>query len=74
VQGYIPYVGVEFSLFLGPWLDTMKENMPVFTGVGETGDVVDVDEYSRTTRSCHKKLQVKVPILFAVSKFQDPGE
>ena len=36
----------------------MKENMPVFTGVGEKEDVVDISEYSHTTRTCHKKLQV----------------
>ena len=36
----------------------MKENMPVFKGVGEKEDVVDISEYSHTTRTCHKKLQV----------------
>jgi hypothetical protein len=37
----------------------MKENkMPEFSGVAESDDVVDIDKYSRTTKSSHKKLQV----------------
>jgi hypothetical protein len=37
----------------------MKENVSVYPGVHGTQEVVDIDEYSRTTRSCHKKLQVR---------------
>jgi hypothetical protein len=40
----------------------MKENMPLFTGKGEQEEVVDIAEYSETTRSCYKKLQVQ-PVL-----------
>ena len=34
--------------------------MPVWSDVPEKEDIVDVAEYSRTTRTCHKKLQVGV--------------
>jgi hypothetical protein len=36
----------------------MKESMAAYPGVAGTQDVVDVDEYSRTTKNCHKKLKV----------------
>jgi hypothetical protein len=36
----------------------MKENLSVYPGVHGAQEVVDIDEYSRTTRCCHKKLQV----------------
>ena len=29
----------------------------MFTGVGDNDEVVDISEYSQTTRSCYKKLQ-----------------
>ena len=37
----------------------MKENLSVYPGVHGAQEVVDIDEYSRTTRSCHKKLEVR---------------
>lgn len=37
----------------------MKENLSVYPGVHGAQEVVDIDEYSRTTRCCHKKLEVR---------------
>jgi hypothetical protein len=36
----------------------MKDDLSTYPGVGAQ-EVVDIDEYSRTTRSCHKKLEVR---------------
>ena len=35
----------------------MENEMPALSG-SQDDDVVDVNEYSRTTKACHKKLQV----------------
>jgi hypothetical protein len=47
----------------------MKENLSVYPGVHGTHEVVDIAEYSRTTRSCHKKLEVRY---FRTHRWQVP--
>lgn len=36
----------------------MRENVSIYPGVHGAQDVVDIDEYSRTTKCCHMRLEV----------------